>query len=466
MEMALGGLLLAGKPSGVEVTIYNQGFGLVKEARVLSLRAGRQSIAVEDVAAQIDPTSVGVRGAGFQLLEQNYQFDLISPAAILAKSVGQRVRLIRTVGNQRDVLEGTLMSSPTAVVGGQEGASMQYNGVVIRTDNGRIVLDPVGEIEVTTIPPGLISKPTLLWDLEASRAGDVPVELSYITGGVSWNCDYVFTLDGAEKGDFQGWVTVNNQSGATWENAKLKLLAGDVERVQDRRQFMRGMEAMAMGAPAAKEQFQQESLFEYYLYTLQRPATVRNKEIKQISLMDKRGVPFRKKLVVDAMQSMPRMIPNEGEVGTGDVKPQVRVEFTNDEKSGLGVPLPQGKVRVYQRDQSGSTQFLGEDQIGHTPKDEKLSLVVGRSFDVVANRKRTNFDRISDRVIRESYEIELRNRKDVAETIHVIERAFGEWRILAKSHEFTKLNSDAFEFVVTVPANTVAKVTYTIETRW
>lgn len=471
-SLAIGTVLSSMAAGGTEVTIYNQGFGLIKESRQFDLRTGRQTVSVEDVAAMIEPSSVGIKSLtdanSFTVLEQNYQFDLINPLAILNKSVGQRIRFVRTIGTQRDVLEGTLMSSPTAIVGTSDGGSQQtYNGMVIKTDDGRIVLSPTGEIEVKSIPDGLISKPTLLWDIESKRAGTNNVELSYLTQGINWNADYVLTLDGAGAADLLGWVTVNNQSGATFSDAKLKLLAGDVQRVQQNRFGGRGGAGRAeFKAADAAPAFAEETLFEYHLYTLQRPATIRNREIKQLSLLEGKGVKVEKKLVIDALRDYGVFYPSEGEVGTGNIKPVVRVEFVNSKENGLGIPLPKGKVKVYQRDKSGSVQMLGEDEIDHTPKDEKLSLVVGKSFDIVANRKRLNYKRINDRTFEETYEIEVRNRKETADTVYLLERHYGDWKVTSKSMEFDKLDAITMQFVVKLKAGETQKVTYTVRTTW
>lgn len=470
-SMAIGMAISNAAAGGTEVTIYNQGFALIKENRQFVLKQGRQSVTVEDVAAMIEPSSVGIRSLtdpnSFEVLEQNYQFDLINPIAILNKSVGQKVRLIRTIGQQKDVLEGTLMSSPTAIVGSASGGSQQtYNGMVIRTDDGRIVLDPTGEVEVRSIPDGLISKPTLLWDLFAQKAGTNQVELSYLTQGINWNADYVFTLDGDGKGDLKGWVTVNNQSGATYQEAQLKLLAGEVQRAQPK---FRGAPGAAGGARMEAMQdlgFKEESFFEYHLYTLQRPATIRNREMKQLSLLEGKGIKVEKKLVIDALNDYGIYYPNEGEVGTGNIKPVVRVEFVNSKENDLGIPLPKGKIKVYQRDKSGSVQMLGEDEIDHTPRDERLSLVVGKSFDVVATRKRTNFKRINDRSFEQTFEIEVRNRKETAETVHILERHYGDWKISGNSMPFEKLDAMTLQFKVSLKAGQTQKVTYTVRTTW
>ena len=462
---------LALQPSSAEVTVYNQGFGLVKETRILDLKVGRQSVAVEDVASQIETNSVGIRSLtdpdGFTVLEQNYQYDLISPLAILNKSVGQKVRFIRTIGNQRDVLEGILISSPTSIVGNPDGSSQQtYNGMVIRTDDGRIVLSPSGEIEVSSVPAGLISKPTLLWEIDAAKPGQNTIELSYLTQGMNWNADYVLMYDGVGRGDLKGWVTMSNQSGIGFKGAKLKLLAGDVARVVAERQVRDEMSmdsARPMNAPAA---FKEESLFEYHLYTLQRPATIRNNETKQLSLLEGKGIQITKKLIIDSMQGYTNYYPSEGEVGTGSLKPQVRLEFVNSLENNLGIPLPKGNVKIYQRDNSGSVQMLGEAAIDHTPKNEKLSLVVGQSFDIRADRKRTNFRRINDTTTEESFEIAVRNRKDVADTVHVYERHWGSWNVTEKSMPFEKLDSDTMDFVVNLKAGESRTITYTVVTNW
>lgn len=458
-------------PTYHEVTIYNQGFGLVKETRVFKLKPGRQTVAVEDVAEQIEPASVGVKSLtspnDFTVLEQNYQYDLISTQAILNKSVGQKIRFIRHFGSEREVLEGTLISAPYAVVGSPDGGSSEtYNGMVIKTDDGRIVLNPTGEVEVSSVPPGMISVPTLLWDLDTSKGGDQTVELSYLTKGLNWNADYVLTLGDNSTADFLGWVTINNQSGASFKDAKLKLLAGDVNRIQPQREILRFSADAGGMAPKAANQFQQESLFEYHLYTLQRPATVNNREIKQISLLEGHGVKYTKDLIIDSLRDYGVYYPAENQIGVGDIKPTVRVSFVNSKVNGLGMPLPKGTIKVYQRDASGSVQMLGENAIDHTPKDETVSLDIGKSFDIVANRKRTNYKVLGPNMIQESFEIDIRNRKEVSDTVQVYERHFGDWRVTQKSMDFKKLDANTMDFVANLKAGEERVISYTVVTKW
>ena len=469
--IAAGLVIQAGAATAHEVTIYNQGFGLVKETRQFDLKPGRQTVEVKDVAEQIEPNSVGIKSLtspnDFQVLEQNYQYDLISIQAILNKSVGQKIRFMRHFDGQKEVLEGTLISAPYAVVADPNGYNSQaYNGMVIKTDDGRIVLNPTGEIEVSSVPPGLISVPTLLWDLQTAKGGAQNVELSYLTKGINWNADYVLTLGDQSTADLQGWVTINNQSGATFTDAKLKLLAGDVRRVQPEQGGIGGGGGIRYAKSADEAQFAQENLFEYHLYTLQRPATINNRETKQISLLQGTGVKYVKKLIIDSLHDIGQYYPTEGEVGTGDLKPLAQIEFVNSKSNGLGMPLPKGTVKVYQRDSSGSVQMLGEDAIDHTPKDETVTLSIGRSFDIVASRKRTNFQRLGPTTTRETFEIDVRNRKDVSDTVHVYERHYGDWHVDKKSMDYTKLDAWTMDFLLNLNAGEEKVITYTVTTQW
>ena len=356
--------------SGTELTVYNQGFALVKDVRVLNLTAGRQDVRIEDVAQQIEPSSVGIRSisapGSFEVLEQNYQYDLINTQAILRKAVGQTIVLNRILPNgQKERVTGTLMSAPE-------------QGMVIRTEDGRILLNPSGEVEVSSIPAGLISKPSLLWDVIAKQAGENRVELSYITQGIRWNADYVLSLDKAgAQGDLKGWVTLNNGSGATFTNAKLKLLAGDVARAPKTAPGARGAGGAEMAADGG---FQQEQFADYHLYTLQRPATVRQNEMKQVSLLEAFDVKVKKRLIVDAMRAYGGYRPQEeGAMGTGPIKPQIRIEVANTKANQMGMPLPMGRFKVFQRDSSGAVQLLGEESITRHATRRSPSSSAGRS---------------------------------------------------------------------------------------
>lgn len=468
---------MASAAQNTEITVYNQGFGLVKEQRDLTLKAGTHEVTVEDVAQRIEANSVSIRSisdpGSFSVLEQNYRYDLIGPESILAKSVGKKVILNRVLpSGSKERVVGTLLSSPSSVVNTGNGEQMRFNGMVVQTEDGRVLLNPVGEVEVERIPDGLISKPSLVWLLDSDKAGSNRVELSYLTQGINWTADYVLNLDQAGKlGDMKGWVTLTNQTGTSFMNTRLKLLAGEVFRPEDDNALkFRRMEAAA-AMPRRGAEMVQEEFAEYHLYTAPRPVTVANNEMKQVSLLEGFGVPARKKLIVDATRAMGYWQPQEeGAVGSGPIKPLVLIEFVNNKESNLGMPMPAGKIKIFQRDSTGSLQMLGEARINHTPREEKLSLPVGRSFDIVAERKRTAFtwlNRSRNRDgARETWEIEVRNRKETAETVNVIERSWGQWKITQSSDPQTKLDANTFEFIVTLQPNQVKKITYTIETIW
>ncbi|MHB8635013.1 MAG: DUF4139 domain-containing protein [Fimbriimonadaceae bacterium] len=453
-----------------EVTVYNQGFGLIKELRNIRLKEGRQAVSITDVPTGIDATSVGFRSinapGSFDILEQNYQYDLVNVQSILNKSVGGRLRLIRHFGDKSEVLEGTLVSSPTAITSNQDGgANFQYNGMVLKLDDGRYILNPVGEVEVLSMPEGMISLPTLMWDIDSRRAGNNLVELSYIANGMRWDANYVLTLDSLSKvATLQGWVSLNNACGATFKNARLKLLAGDVHTAPAvaKMELAAGRASGGFGGGG----FQEQQLFEYHLYTLQRPVTIKDKEIKQLSLLASPAVPFKERVIIDSLRDYGVYYPSQGEIGGGTLHAQVRVEFVNDEASGLGIPLPAGKFRIYQRDSSGSVQLLGEDTIQHTPKNETVSLIVGNAFDIVANRKRLNFQVLASNHYRETFEIEVRNRKATPETVEVLERHYGDWTVEKTSEPFTKADANTMRYTLNLQPNEVRKVTYTVDTHW
>ena len=455
-------------PGTTEVTVYNQGLGFVKDVRTLQMRSGQQSVVVEDVAQLIDATSVGFKclnnPGSVSVLEQNYQYDLISPQAILEKSVGKRIRLTRAIANKKETLEGVLLNSPTSVVSKDGGHEYSYDGLVIRADDGRIILSPEGEIDVLSIPEGLISRPSLVWQLESAMDQEAKMELSYLTKGISWTANYVLTLDENKSGDIQGWATINNQSGMSFADAKLKLLAGEVNVMPAE---SKSSSNLKWSKPRFADHgglslpFTEQSLFEYHLYTLERPASVRNKETKQLSLLEGSDVPVKKVIAFEGNAET-----TEPGQGTEELDSAVKVKFRNDEKSHLGMPMPAGKVRLYQRDSGGSLQFLGEDEIKHTPRDEKLSLTVGKSFDMKATHKQISFSKTGKRSSVSTYEIEVRNRKKTADTATIYERIGGQWKMSANTDSFVKEDASTAVFEVKLKAGEVKKLKFTVEAKW
>jgi hypothetical protein len=460
--------LSASPPQDLSLTIYNQNFGLVRDVRTINLSSGVNFLRIGDVAAQIDPTSVSFESttAPNQVVvrEQNYQYDLIDPTTILRKSVGKTLKFRQYLqsGTVREIT-GTLLNSPEVTVATPEGGSgIHYQGLVIRTTDG-IVLQPEGVIEIAELPPGLVATPSLLWKLETTKPGSHQTELRYQTSGMNWHADYVAVLNETDNAlDLTSWVTLDNKSGATYENAALKLMAGDVHRVVQ--PPMGGMAAdMAVAEGAPQPQFQEKSFAEYHLYTLQGKTTLRDKETKQMSLFNASNIPAKKTFVFDSQQN--QVIPMyENGVGGGSTKSKVnvKIEVANTEANHLGMALPKGKVRVYKKDSDGSMQFIGEDLIDHTPRDEKIRLYIGDAFDVVGERKQMSQVRVSNHETRETYEISIRNHKKTPVSVTIIEHTWGDWKITQQSHPHVKKDARTFEFNVDVPANGEVKVTYTI----
>ncbi|MBW4493945.1 MAG: hypothetical protein KME26_12835 [Oscillatoria princeps RMCB-10] len=447
---------------GFSLTIYNQDFAVVREQRQIHLNQGANFVRYEDVAAQIDPTSISLKSLtapnGVVVREQNYQYDLLNPSSILNKSVGKTVRFRRVnPDGQIEVLEGTLLNPP----------ALGYNedrAVVIRLSDGRIVLNPAGEIELNEMPEGLVSRPSLLWKLDVTEAADHTAEVSYLANGISWKADYVAVVNQEENQvDITGWVTLDNRSGATYPEAQLQLIAGDVRRVRE--PVVRFRNANALYAEAPQPQFQEEAFFEYHLYTLQGTTTVRDSETKQMTLLSAADVPVGRKLVYDGSKQPQWGESAPGEGGdTQQGKVSVVLELQNSQENNMGMPLPKGTVRVYKADARGNLQFLGEDSINHTPRNEKVRLYIGDSFDVVGERKRTSLEQISERVTEESFEISIRNRKQDSAEVSVVERFWGDWQIIKSSHEYSKVDARTAEFLVAVAADSEVKITYTVRT--
>jgi len=432
-----------GKPSNVELTIYNQNFALVKEQREMTLEPGLNLVSVLDVAATIEPSSVAFKSLtdpnGVVVREQNYQYDLVNSTTILRKSLGKKVKITKYYDGQVKEIEGVILSTPD-------------NGIVLGTATG-ILLNPGGEIEVTEMPEGLVPRPTLMWKLEADKGGSQQTQISYLANQIVWMADYVALVDPLDKYvDLTGWVTLDNKSGTTYDNATLNLMAGDVHRVQPAapREAM-GVDMMYAGKAAAP-QFTEKAFFEYHLYTLQGKTTVRDKESKQISLLTANRVPAKKIFVFDGARN--------------DKKVNVLVEIVNSKDNNLGMPLPKGKVRVYKAEADANQHFVGEDMIDHTPKDEKVRLYLGDAFDLVGERKQMTTRAISDREREESYEISLRNHKNLPVTIVIVEHVWGDWKIIQCSNKYTKKDAFTMEIPVEVPKDAEVKVTYTVRTKW
>jgi hypothetical protein len=435
----------------VMVTIYNGNLGLVKDARDVRLPAGTTEVQFKDVAAQIDPTTVHFKSltdpAGLRILEQNYEYDLVSSGKLMEKYVGKKVRLY---GGDGTYVEATLLST--------NGPVFDINGQIHLGHHGRIVLP--------ALPDNLVSQPTLVWLLRNQADRPQRVEASYLTAGITWRADYVMVINASDtRADLTGWVTVDNKSGATYGNAALKLVAGDVNRARDSRREGRMMDIAAKAASpeSASREFASEGLFEYHLYTLDGRTTIKDNQTKQLALMSAADVPVKKELIYYGAQEYYR---NAYGMPVSNQKVAAYLEIRNSKENRLGLPLPKGKVRVYKADGGGSQQFIGEDWIDHTPKDERVKIKLGNAFDVVGERTQKDWRKIASNLYEVEWEISLRNHKSEAQTITVIEPVPGDWQVLASTHAWEKVQAHTLKYEIAVPKESSVKLTYRVRIRF
>jgi len=446
------------------VTIYNDNLALVKDTREVRLGRGESRLAFQEVSAQIRPETALLRNLthpkDFWVAEQNFDFDLLTPQKLLEKYVGEKVTVVRSIPNE----------------GGAGAKEIREEATVLATNNGtvlqfadRIETSVPGRIVFPRVPGNLRARPTLVISLNSGADREQKLELSYLTGGLSWRADYVANLAADEKTlDLSGWVTLTNQSGAAYPNATLQLVAGDVHRAQPRPdRAYAAVEVLARAAPAAPK-MAEESLFEYHLYTLDRPTTLAVNQTKQVALLSASAVPVRKEYL---LQGQPYYYSGSyGDLGDKQ-KVGVFVEFDNKETSRLGMPLPKGVIRVYKRDGEGRAQFVGEDSVDHTPKNELVRLKLGEAFDVTARRKQTDYKSLGRQgkfgfVHESAYEIELKSAKKEPVTVTVLEPLPGDWEMLQSSHPCTKAAAGTGKFQVAVPAEGKATLTYRVRVRW
>jgi hypothetical protein len=442
------------------ITVYNSNLALVRDVRQLNLTPGESRLRFMDIAASINPAAVHFRSmtesTKLSVLEQNYEYDLLDPNKLLQKFVGREVTLVRpklsSGTTEYDEVKATLLSlngSPVWKIGNEVVTGLSYES-----------------IRFPELPENLYERPTLLWTLQNSGARRHKVEASYLASNLSWSADYVLNVGKDEtNGDLDGWVTLVNHSGTAFKNAQLQLVAGDLHRVVplNGRDDLRMMEGMVKAA-SAPAPFQQEAFSEYHLYSLGRRTSIFDQESKQISLLNASRFPLQKVYVVDGQSYYYRTAAQPG----APVKDPVQVfyKFKNEDKAGLGMPLPAGTVRVYQADSRGGSLFVGEDRIDHTPKDETISLHIGNAFDIVAERKQTDYKRLSDRLYEFEYEITLRNHKDALITVEVNEPIGGDWEMVSSTYKFTKTAAFAAQFQVPVDKDGTSVLKYRVRVRY
>ncbi|WP_446011415.1 DUF4139 domain-containing protein [Candidatus Electrothrix sp.] len=442
--------------TSVAVTIYNQDLALVRDARKLGVEPGLHTLAFREVSAKIRPQTALLAAPGLEVLEQNFEYDLLSPQSLLKKYVGQTVTLVKT--------------HPTTGEETEQEAFVLSNGsgTVLRVGD-HIESGIPGRLIFPSVPENLRDRPTLTM-LVKSKAGEPqPVVLSYLTGGLSWKADYVAELGEDDTTlDLNGWVTLNNESGATYENAQLKLVAGDVNQVKERPQPRAVMRMEAALDEESLGGMAEESMFEYHLYTLNRPTTIKEKQSKQVALMQANGVQVKKEFLLNGQNYY--YSSRVGDLGK-KIKVGVFVELKNSKEAGIGQPLPAGIMRVYKKDSSGSLQFVGEDRIDHTPENETIRLKLGDAFDVTADKKQTDFKKLSgfsryNYAFETAYEIILKNAKEEAVTVRVQEPMPGDWEIIEESAPHDKESSSAAVWQITVEPKSSTTLTWRVRVKY
>ena len=440
------------------VTVYNSNVALVRDVRQLTLPEGAFRLKLMDIAATVNPATVHFRSLSepekLSVIEQNYEYDLLEPAKLLHKYVGKEVTLTRTYTDnnttKREDIRATLLAD--------------NNGPVWKIGNDIVTGVYSDGYRFPEVPANLYDRPTLLMSLDNSGARKQQIEASYLASNLSWNSDYVLTVARDDKAaDLDGWVTLTNNSGTAFHNARLQLVAGELNRIAPSAPMP--MAANATRAMAAKEQqFQQENFSEYHLYSLGRKTSIEDKESKQISLLQGSGIPVDKVFVVNGQNFY---YHNRYAPGAPQKDPvMVFYKFKNQEKTGLGMPLPAGNVRVYQKDSKGGILFIGEDRIDHTPKDETVTIHIGNAFDVIAERKQTDYKKIADTVWEMEFEITLRNHKDAPITVEVNEPVGGDWEMLSSTYKYTKTAAWAAQFLVPVDKDGTSVLKYRIRAHW
>jgi hypothetical protein len=444
----------------LSVTVYNSNIALVRDVRQIHLQPGVSALRFEDVAASINPATVHfgslTNPEKLNVVEQNYEYDLLDPQKLLQKYVGREITFVRQVQE----------AGATKWVETKALLLADNSGPVWKIGDEIVTGISADSYRFPDLPENLYSRPTLIWTLDNRGPGAQRVEASYLTNNMNWSADYVLTVGRDEKAaDLNGWVTLANNSGVAYANARLQLVSGEVHRVEppagDR---LYGEVAAMSKAVPAPQAFERENFSEYHLYTLDRHTSIENHESKQISLLTATNVPVEKYL---AVEGLPYYYRNPQGIGNSIPQPvKVYYRFQNEDRAGLGMPLPAGTVRVYQPDSKGGVQFVGEDGIKHTPKDENVRIYVGDAFDVVCERKQTDYKRLAANLSEMEYQITLRNHKDGPVTVEVREPVGGDWEVLSANFKPTKLDSSTIGFRVPVERQGSATLDYRVRTKW
>lgn len=445
----------AGSRTALSVTIYNDGQALIRDSRTLPLQAGRNKIAFRDVASSIRAETTSIRavsGSGFALLEQNYEFDLLTPQALLRKYVGKEITVIHT-----NHATGVETPEKATVLATNEGVVLRYAD--------RIETGVSGRIAFGAVPATLRDRPTLSMLLNSQGAGNQEVELMYLANQMSWKADYIASVNAnGDRMQLNGWVTLTNQSGTAFENARLQLVAGTLNRVKDSREKFRVRGVLEAAPMPAARAMQEEKLGDYHLYTLERPTTILENQTKQVALLSAAEIPVKREYVLQNDHGYFWYQGAHPEIQKG-LKPSVYLRFEN--KGGeLGIPLPSGTIRVYMKDSNGGAQLVGEDAIAHTAKGEKISLRLGEAFDITADRVQTAYKSLSSTTSQSSYRIEIRNADNKPVSVTVREPLQGDWTITKENKSHVKESAGSAVWHVNVPAEGKAILEYTAVVKW
>jgi len=488
-------MLLAGTPAQMPaqdaaLTIYNQNFFVAREHLPLDLTAGANRVEFSGIAAHLEPDSVILRdltGRPLQILEQSYRNDPISQELLLSFYEGKTINFLVQHGEKTETVSGKIIRSgyiPSSSYPQNYGYPQPGAGQPIIEVEGVLRFGLPGQPLFPALSSDSILKPTLRWQIATTQAGRSEAEISYVAGGMTWQADYNLVVADNPKNsamnslDLVGWITMQNHSGKTFENARIKLLAGDVSKLQPAPMAARmyAAEDKAMLAGAAAPVVREKSFDEFHLYTLERPATLRDNETKQVEFVRATGIQSQRLYVYDGAQTdqygyysseQVRSDPNYGTASNKKV--WVMQEIKNSEPNHLGMALPKGRLRFYRRDTDGSLQFIGENTIDHTPKDEMIRVYTGNSFDLVGERKRTNFHVESNQHwMDETFEIRVRNHKKDAANVRIVEHLYRwtNWKLSEQSQASNKRDAQTIEFPVTVAPNGEQVVTYTVHYSW
>ena len=461
------------------LTIYNQQFAVVRETIPLDLKAGVNTIEFTGTTAELEPESVMLRGPSgrvLQILEQSYRADPVSLEALLRRYEGQTIDFEVRNGDRVETISGKIVRAGDLAQPGQPVVSQ-----AIIEAAGKLRFDLPGVPLFPGLASGMILKPTVDWTIETDRAGRVDAELAYVSGGFDWSADYNIVQGDANVLDIIGWVTMENRSGKEFDNAHVKLMAGDVNKLKQAvplRIRLGGNAGGVIGGIPGGVPVVEKTFDEYHLYTLQRPITLHDEESKQVEFVRASGVQSQLIYVYDGAKIdanryagwNAEMIRNDAMYGTqSNSKVWVMREFGNSDANHLGMPLPKGKVRFYRRDTDGRLEFTGEDIIGHTPKDEKIRVFTGSAFDLTGERKRTSFrSDMGRQTMDEAFEIKVRNHKKEPAKVRVVEHLYRwtTWEIATSSMPYTKTDAQTVEFHVQLQPDEEGTIAYTAHYTW